>query len=86
MHQSITAATRILVLLQRKTLIETENRTLKSLNSTIWLCELTKDPPPPPPGGILLLKSPHPREFAIQGKKNTNAQGAACGRGEFGSD
>ena len=42
--------------------------------------------PPPPLGGIWLLKSPHPQEFAIQGKKIANAQGAACGRGEFGSD
>ena len=29
----------------------------------------------PTPGGIWQLKSPHPREFAIQGKKNANAQG-----------
>ena len=26
-----------------------------------------------PPRGIWQLKSPHPREFAIQGKKNANA-------------
>ena len=25
--------------------------------------------PPPPPTGVWQLKSPHPREFAIQGKK-----------------
>ena len=31
-----------------------------------------------PPRGIWQLKSPHPREFAIQGKKNANARG---GRG-----
>ena len=31
---------RILALLQRKTLIETKNRTLKCLNDTIELCEL----------------------------------------------
>ena len=27
--------------------------------------------------GIWQLKSPHPQEFAIQGKKNANAQGSA---------
>ena len=30
-----------------------------------------------PPRGIWQLKSPHPREFAIQGKKNANAPGSA---------
>ena len=28
-----------------------------------------RPPPPPPTTGIWQLKSPHPREFAIQGKK-----------------
>ena len=32
-----------------------------------------------PPRGIWQLKSPHPREFAIQGKKNANAQGSVQG-------
>ena len=32
-----------------------------------------------PPGGICQLKSPHPREFAIQGKKNANSRGSARG-------
>ena len=32
-----------------------------------------------PPRGIWQLKSPHPREFAIQGKKNANARGSARG-------
>ena len=32
-----------------------------------------------PPRGIWQLKSPHPREFAIQGKKNANARGWARG-------
>ena len=32
-----------------------------------------------PPQGIWQLKSPHAREFAIQGKKNANAQGSAQG-------
>ena len=30
-----------------------------------------------PPRGISQLKSPHSQEFAIQGKKNANAQGSA---------
>ena len=34
-----------------------------------------------PPRGISQLKSPHPREFANQGKKNANARGSARGRG-----
>ena len=32
-----------------------------------------------PPRGIWQLKSPHPWEFAIQGKKNVNARGSAPG-------
>ena len=32
-----------------------------------------------PPRGIWQLKSPHPREFAIQGKKNANAEGSVRG-------
>ena len=32
-----------------------------------------------PPRGIWQLKSPHPREFAIQGKTNGNALGSAWG-------
>ena len=35
----------------------------------------------PHPGGIWQLKSPHPQEFAIQGKKNANARGSAPGGG-----
>ena len=34
-----------------------------------------------PPQGIWQLKSPHPQEFAIQGKKNANARGSARGGG-----
>ena len=34
-----------------------------------------------PPRGIWQLKSPHPREFAIQGKKNANARESARGGG-----
>ena len=36
---------------------------------------------PSPPRGIWQLKSTHPREFAIQGKKNANAWGSARGGG-----
>ena len=72
---------RILALLQRKTLIETRNRTLKCLKrhystvrSMINVAELTKDGAfalffLSPPRGIWQLKSPHLQEFAIQGKK-----------------
>ena len=34
-----------------------------------------------PPWGIWQLKSPQPREFANQGKKNVNARGSARGGG-----
>ena len=37
-----------------------------------------------PPRGIWQLKSPHPREFAIQGQKNANARGSARGGGGRG--
>ena len=38
-----------------------------------------------PPWRIWQLKSPHPREFAIQGQKNANAQGSVReGRGGGG--
>ena len=33
------------------------------------------------PRGIGQVKSPHPREFAIQGKNNANARGSARGGG-----
>ena len=68
---------RILALLQRKTLIETKNRTLKCLKwhySTVRsmknVAVLTEDGAfalsfLPHPGGIWQLKSPHPREFAL---------------------
>ena len=39
----------------------------------------------PHPGGIWQLKCPHPREFAIQGRKNANARGSAR-RGGGGED
>ena len=36
-----------------------------------------------PPRGICQLKSPHPRKFAIQGKKNANSRGSAPGGGAW---
>ena len=42
-----------------------------SVNGGRGICPLFSSPP----RGIWQLKSPHPREFAIQGKKNANAQG-----------
>ena len=81
---------RILALLQRKTLIETKNRTLKWHYWTVrsiknvakvdggqGICPLFSSPP----RGICQLKTPHPREFAIQGKKNANSRGSARGGG-----
>ena len=39
----------------------------------------------PHPGNLTAQElSPHPQEFAIQGKKNTNARGSACGGGGGG--
>ena len=75
----------ILALLQRKTLIETKNRTLKWHYWTNKKC-CTVDGGrgifplfSSPPRGICQLKSPHPREFAIQGKKNATSRGSARG-------
>ena len=68
---------RILALLQRKTLIETKNRTLKwhywTVRSIKNVALLTED------GAFALFFRPHPREFAIQGKKNANSRGSARG-------
>ena len=54
------------------------------MRSMKYVAMLTEDghlPPffSSPPRGIWQLKSPHPREFAIQGKKNANAWGSARG-------
>ena len=64
-------------LLQRKTLIETKNRTLKCLKwyySTVRsmknVAVLTVN------GAFALIFSPHPREFVIQGKKDAYTRGA----------
>ena len=74
-----------IALLQRKTLIETKNRTLECLKwhySTVRsiknVAVLTED------GAFALFFRPHPREFAIQGKKNANARGSARGGGGWG--
>ena len=79
---------RILALLQRKTLIEKKNRPLKwhywTVRSIKNVALLTEDGAfalifSSPPRGICQLKSPHPREFAIQGQKNANSRGSARG-------
>jgi len=84
---------RVLALLQRKTLIEAKNRTLKCLKrhySTVRsmknVAVLTEDGAfalffLSPPGGIWQLKSSHPREFAIQGKKMLMPGGQPGGGG-----
>ena len=79
---------RILALLQRKTLIETKNRTLKCLKWLKWrystvrsmknVAVLTED------GAFAVFFRPHPREFATQGKKNANARASARGEGVQG--
>jgi len=70
---------RILALLQRKTLLETKNRTLKCLKRHYSTVQSLKDVAVvtedggfalffrPHPGGFD-SSSPHPREYAIQGK------------------
>ena len=84
---------RILALLQRKTLIETKKSHFKmallSVRSIKIVALLTEDGGicplfSSPPRGICQLKSPHPRKFAIQGKKNANARGSARGGGGGG--
>ena len=80
---------RILALLQRKRLIETKNCTLKCLKWHYLTVRTMKNVAVltgngafflSPPRGIWQLKSPHPREFAIQGKKNAYAPGGGGGR------
>ena len=85
----------MLASLQRKTLIETKNRTLKCLkrhNSTAVrsmknVAVLTENRAFAlihfsfPPRGIWQLKSPHPREFAIQGQKMLMPGGQPGGGG-----
>ena len=73
---------RILALLQRKTLIETKNRTLKwhywTVRSIKNVALLTED------GAFALCFLPHPGRFAIQGKKNANSRGSARSGGGAG--
>ena len=74
---------RILALLQRKTLIETKKSHFKmallSVRSIKDVALLTED------GAFALFFRPHPREFAIQGKKNANSRGSARGGGGLGA-
>ena len=78
-----------ITLLQTKTLIETKNCTVKCLKwhySTVRSMKMLqcwqRTGHRPHPGGFQWqLKSPHPWEFAFQGKKHANARGsAAAGR------
>ena len=88
---------RILTLLQRKTLLEAKRRTLKCLkrhysiraiNEKCCSVDGERGTCPPfksPPRGFWQLKSPNPREFAIQGKKkNAYAQDQPEGGGGGG--
>ena len=75
---------RILALLQRKTLIKPKKSHIKMLKTALFDCAINEKCCSvdggrsicplfsSPPQGIWQLKSPHPREFAIQGKKNAN--------------
>ena len=89
---------RRLALLQWKTLIETKNRTLKCLKwnystarSMKNVAVLTEDGAfaiffSSSPRGIWQLKSPHPREFAIQCKKcQCPPEGQSGGGGGLGA-
>ena len=72
---------RILGFLERRTLIETKNLHIKMLKTALFDCAINKKCCSvdggrgicplfsSPPRGIWGLKSPHPWEFAIQGKK-----------------
>ena len=65
-----------------KTLIDCAiNEKCCSVDAGRGICPLFSSPP----RGIWQLKSPHPREFAIQGKKNANARGSAGGEGGLGA-
>ena len=80
----------ILALLQRKTLLKTNNGTLKCLKRHYLTVQSVKNAAVltedrafalslvPTPRDLTAQES-HPREFAIQGKKNANARGAARG-------
>ena len=86
----------ILALLQRKTLIKPKKSHIKMLKMALFYCAINEKCCSvdrgqsicslfwSPPRGIWQLKSPHPREFAIQGKKNANTRGSARGGGGAG--
>ena len=90
---------RILALLQRKTLIETKKSHIRKLKMALFdsainekkkVAVLTEDKAftlfvSSPHRKIWQLKSPHPREFAIQDKKNAVARGSAGGGGGLGA-
>ena len=57
------------------------NKKCCSVDGGRGICPLFSSPPP----GISQLKSPHPRKFANQGKKNANARGSARGGGGLGA-
>ena len=90
---------RILALLQGKTLIEIAHwkSHMKMLKKALFDCAINEKCCSvdggrgicplfsSPPRGILQLKSPQPREFAIQGKMNANSRRSAWGRGGGGS-
>ena len=81
----------IIALLQRKTLTETKKMDIKMLKTALFdyvinekCCSVYGGRGifplfSSPPRRIWRLKSPRPREFAIQGKKNANARGSARG-------
>ena len=89
---------RILALLQGKTLIEIAHwkSHMKMLKKALFDCAINEKCCSvdggrgicplfsSPPRGILQLKSPQPREFAIQGKMNANSRRSAWGRGGGG--
>ena len=84
---------RILALLQKKPLIKSKKSHIKMLKTALFDCAINKKCCSvdggrgicplfsSPPRGIWQLKSPHPREFAIQGQKNANARGSVRGGG-----
>ena len=84
---------RTLALLQRKTLIETKKSHIKMLKTALFDCAINEKYCSvdggrgicplfsSPPRGIWQFKSPHPQEFASQGKKNANAWGLTGGGG-----
>ena len=77
---------RILALLQRKTLIETKNRTLKCLKRHYSTVRSVKNVAvlSSPPRGIWQLKSPHPGKLPSRAKKMIMPGGQPGGGGGWG--